>query len=599
MHLVKMSAAGSLRLIEPYHDRIREVATSGLDAAAKCEWHRRLAMALESSSVRDPEALAIHWERAGEEKRAQVLYREAAQRANSQMAFDRAAELYQRSLALLDSDAPQRPDMEIELAEAFANAGRGEEAGTAFARLAEQRKGHLAIELQSRASRAFLTSGRFEEGMKALHAAMRAVDLPIPKTQLGILFLIIWYRLLLQIRGFKLKERDPKTLDPETRVRINTCWAAGHGPSMSHPMAGAIFHAYGTRLALDYGDPALALRALCGHANSMSTGGYKARKKTAEVIHHIEELRRGQSGPYIEAFTAGAHTFAAFMLEDWQKARGYCEAAEATFRDRCVGTTYELSTARLLHARILGWLGRLTELEAYAIPILRDAVRRNDLYGVINMRANACVLLAVARDDLPAMKFELDEVVKSLPTQGFQLQHVYWLTAAAAVDIYEGEAGAVLARFETYRKPLARSLIMHMPSQRVVVNSLIARAHLTLAQASANGRALNLEAASRYARGLQAEGTLAARAVGTLIHAGVLSMKGERDNAIEQLKRAISEFERADMRLHVACAGYVLSTLVEPHEADALRRNAEEVFAEQHVLLPKKFSSLYAPGFAL
>ena len=56
--------------------------------------HRRLALALEGSRSTDPEALALHFQEAGEPERAAEYAAAAAQRASEALAFDRAARLY-------------------------------------------------------------------------------------------------------------------------------------------------------------------------------------------------------------------------------------------------------------------------------------------------------------------------------------------------------------------------------------------------------------------------------------------------------------------------------------------------------------------------
>ena len=71
----------------------------------------------------DVDRLAVHWEGAGDAKRAAGLFREAADRAGAALAFDRAVEFYRRALALGGDEMPGRAVVERLLADALLNDG--------------------------------------------------------------------------------------------------------------------------------------------------------------------------------------------------------------------------------------------------------------------------------------------------------------------------------------------------------------------------------------------------------------------------------------------------------------------------------------------
>ena len=77
------------------HDRVRETIVAHLEPASLASHHHRLAQALSSSGQADPEALAIHYESAGEPGMAGEYYGMAAARAVQSLAFDREVKLLQ------------------------------------------------------------------------------------------------------------------------------------------------------------------------------------------------------------------------------------------------------------------------------------------------------------------------------------------------------------------------------------------------------------------------------------------------------------------------------------------------------------------------
>ena len=121
-HLIR--SGGDDQTIETYHDRIREAVVAQLPPASVPMLHRRLASTLEARGGADPEWVGAHFEGAGEAAQAARYYTQAADVAAGVLAFDRAAELYGRSLDLDAGDRWARQSLRVKRADALANAGR-------------------------------------------------------------------------------------------------------------------------------------------------------------------------------------------------------------------------------------------------------------------------------------------------------------------------------------------------------------------------------------------------------------------------------------------------------------------------------------------
>jgi tetratricopeptide (TPR) repeat protein len=594
-NLVRLSGTNDARRVEAYHDRVREAVAVHLDPSKGRRWHERLAQVLETYPERDVDQLAVHWEGAGDAKRAAGLFREAADRASAALAFDRAVEFYKRALALGGDDMPGRAAVERLLAEALLNAGRGGEAGRAFLALAAKESDFDAAEFQRRAGQAFLVSGHFDEGRAALERAIAVAGIRLPGGRLSLIFRLIWYRLLIRLRGFVLRRRPSRARDEREIMRVDLCWSAAHGFAMSDVMVGAVFHALGARMSLDLGDPMRAARSLCTYAMSSSTRGLDGRRITAKIIRAARSLAVELKDPFIDGMIDGANGFAAFMLEDWRTALVHFNDAEVRFRDHCVGATYELDTTHAMKGRTLAALGRLTDLELHMSANLRDAIRRNDIYGVINNRTTSGVLLALARDDVAAAQAEVDESSRILSTQGYQAQHFYCLLAAGMVDLYRGKPEAALEKLESQRPLFRRALLEHVQSMRVNIVYLGARVHLALA-AKDVGQARHLAAATRCGRDLLREGLPGSAALGNLVLACAATISGDERKAIALLRDVISRFDRTGMALHAAAARFALGGMVGGDEGRALVGAAGTYFDKQHVSAIPRFVELHAPG---
>jgi DNA-binding SARP family transcriptional activator/DNA-binding transcriptional ArsR family regulator len=96
------------------HDKVRQVAYAELTDAERRRLHRRIARALEAHHPEDVEALAFHFERAQEWKKAVRYYQQAGQRATMVHAYAMARAHYDRAIELVDvADLP--PDQRFTL----------------------------------------------------------------------------------------------------------------------------------------------------------------------------------------------------------------------------------------------------------------------------------------------------------------------------------------------------------------------------------------------------------------------------------------------------------------------------------------------------
>ena len=80
------------------------------------------------------------------------------------------------------------------------------------------------------------------------------------------------------------------------------------------------------------------------------------------------------------------------------------------------------------------------------------------------------------------------------------------------------------------------------------------------------------------------------------VRAGIAYLEGATPLALRYLHDAAERFERADMKLYTAVARLRIGALQDDGHGHALRRQAEEWMAAQHIKNPACMTRMQAPG---
>src|SRR6185295_4144790 len=247
--------------VELYHDRIRETLAAKLDQTRVKQIHRRLAQALESRAIDDPESLFEHYLGAGERVRAATHAAAAAKKANATLAFDRAASFYRRALELAPARGAELVAMKHGLADALANAGRPAEAAETYLELSRNASASRSLDFQRRAAEQLLMGGHLREGLQVLRAVLSAVGFTLPSGPKRALLSLSLRRLQIRLRGLRFHEQDESQVSEADLVRIDICWAVAAGLGMVDLIRAADFQSRHLLLALRAGEPYRVARA--------------------------------------------------------------------------------------------------------------------------------------------------------------------------------------------------------------------------------------------------------------------------------------------------------------------------------------------------
>jgi eukaryotic-like serine/threonine-protein kinase len=143
------------------HERIAQVLSSRLSSNEIRATHARLAEALAARDEASLETLADHYYKAGATDDARRYATRAAHEAERSLAFDRAAQSYERALELTP-DSPARSQLLEQLADTRLHLGQPGSAATALLEAALASPPERAAELRRRASALRLTDAQLD-----------------------------------------------------------------------------------------------------------------------------------------------------------------------------------------------------------------------------------------------------------------------------------------------------------------------------------------------------------------------------------------------------------------------------------------------------
>jgi hypothetical protein len=595
-NVVRTGGARQADAIEPYHDRVREAVLARLEPGRKQALHEALALAFETSSTRvDPEALATHWHEAGNDGRAATWAIEAATLATRTFAFERAAEWYQLALAWLPEGHAERRTIQVRIGDALANAGRGVVAARHFAAAADGAAPMQALDLRRRAAEELLSAGRFDEGDEMLRSVLADVGIDLPRTPIGALLGLVFFRFLLLLRGLRFRERSEDHVPAHALTRLEACNGVGRILAMVDTIRGAYFQTRALWVALSVGEPNRVAHSLAAEAVYIATGGHARR--SARLLDEAHALAQRTGSAKVQALVEAARGFGNFVLGRFEIARRHSDHSAALLRD-CPGAWWELRTAQLCAIWAVGWMGDLNELARRVEEGVREARGRGDIYAGTTLRTGLPNLMWLRAGDTVSARAAVVEAMEQWTQRGYHAQHYWCLLALTRIDLYEGDAHAAHQRVAGEWSQIVRALI---PQVRVMgAEALHLRACTRLAlgtREKGTTRVKLIRAAERDARTLRRMRWDVASAFAHLIHAGVAALRGDRDRAATSLALARDGCAALDMRLHAASAGWHLGRLRGGDEGRVLVTTAEAWLAAHGVADCGSMTAMIAPGF--
>ena len=366
--------------IEAYHAHVRQAAVSGL---AKDD-HRRCHRALADSLLEEPEPdadllvdiLLGAEDPAGAERFAII----AAEHAEAQLAFDRAASLHRTvlDLARTRGAAPaERASLLARLARALATAGKSREAGEAFALAAEDARRDdpvLAADLERDAAEHLLRGGHFEQGVTRLRRVLEAAGARYPSSAGRAFASVLVNRTRLAMRGLSYEPRDTAAIPARDLARMDAYWSAGVGLTWIDRTRTADFQARHMLLALSSGDTTRIARGLGSEASQLAAmGGNKRVLRAKQIMSDVRRHLDPHPDPTMRAFADLLEGSMEFYGSNWRRSVELNERAVDILREARSPSEWERTTSHTLTLASLVYLGELKTLRARQTLLLDEA----------------------------------------------------------------------------------------------------------------------------------------------------------------------------------------------------------------------------------
>ena len=595
-HLVRTRGPQD-HLVDLYHDRIREAVLLDLPATRARALHLKLAEALEACPHPDSQALALHFQAAGELDKAADHALVAAEEAVETFAFERAAHLFQQVLDLRAPRGAEYLELLVRLGDAQAHAGRGAAAAQTYLKAVPGSSARETLRLQRRASEEFIRAGDFAKGITTLGPVLLTHGLK-PLTSPGLALLAtLWCRTRLRLRGTGIHPRPEPEVAQGDLDRIDLCWAAALGFAAVDPVRCGAFQARQLLLTLEAGEPFRVVRALAQETVRLARRGNHSLAAThdlqARTLTLAEKL--GQPGPLSQGLLAAGT--AALLQGRWKAGVDLLEQAEALLRDTCTGLDFELHLTQ--HHALLGHLilGDLREVQVRYPTRLQAAREKGNRVASTNLRIGIAPILLLAQDEPGRALREVQEALADWTAPGFHVQHCSALVSLVTINLYGGNLEGAWELLATRWKPLRRAGFLKVQAFAITCLELRARTALALAGELGPGSGRQktlLKTAHADIHQLESEATPYGEALALKLQAMEALVLGRPEEAAALYFQAEIAFQACDMALHATVVRHCRGLLEGPSGQDHVAA-ADWWLRNQGIVHPSRFVAMHIP----
>jgi hypothetical protein len=595
--LLRTRGTRELDLIEPYHDRIREIIGSSVDASERARIHLKVARQLEAKQRGDAELLMLHYAEAGDRKRAADYAERAASLSQDALAFDHATALLRRALALgAGRPGAEEAALYDALGLSLSCAGHSSEAAEAYLAAALRSPEEDALTQRRKAAEQHLVGGRYAQGIALFRATLPALGVKLADSSQRALLSLAYLRARLSVRGLGFTERAEADVDPRLLTRIDTSYAVANGLGMLDSLVAADVQTRGALWSLEAGEPFRVLRALTYDA-AFRCGNLGGGAKIEAIIARAEALGERLGTQAARGLVAFCKAFYAHhgSGEVWAAKDPYAEAEQLLLGSP--GMNGEVGMLRCNFFTALDWLGEARDLRARIPTNLADAERRGDLFlktGIVS-----AALYWLAQDATVELSLHIEDCRRDWPSDVFVMPDYWLLVAELQRDVYLGDGQAALGRVKAAWGELKRSFYLSIPTVRIEILYPRARAALVCARQGKDTKAM-LAQVARDMTALSRTRRAYAQALSGSLQPNLHALAGDADYyVIDSLDRAILQCDQNGLVMQREAARYCLGQLLGGEAGGFAKRQALAVFAERDVKNPLRLISALMPAFAL
>jgi len=582
------------RVLECYHDKIRESVADALTPDALRRIHARLAEALSVQADSEPEHLAMHFHGAGDSQRASVYYEKAGDVFAAALAFEFASRQYRQCLDLIGPDPARFRQVQVKLAAMLASMGNSREAAEVYRAASIGAPPEEALEHKRAAAHLLSTSGFTDEARVLLGEVLAAIGLSMPRSPRTAMAAALASRFLLLCRGLKI---DPAAVPgPGDQARLSAMWSVVQGSVGNNAFVMVDMAARYARLALNTGSRAHAARALTMEAYMVSLDGLGTRAKTDPIMLQAERLASEVSQNELTGWVRQIRGCVLAHEGRFAEAQPVLQDALEWLGSQCTEVPFELAGTHLYCVNAANHLGDYAQTSTAAPGIVENALRRGDQYlacGVVGFAAPALL----AHRGLADARTRIDQAKAS-----YQVQSIYqWadyliLLADLNLSLYEGQPARGVALTAQQWSALEKSQLLRMKTAFGLMSYYRAGCALAAARQGSTDVAEGLEIARTTVRRMNKTRLPHLPGWAAVLEAGLACEKRQPARAAEWLQAATVTFDATGLKLYSAAARRRQGQWMGGEAGRALVLAAEAVMHGQGVIDVEATTEMLAPG---
>ncbi len=574
--------------LECQHDRIRETVCQLLTGEVLRSLHRALAEALEQGSLEDCDALLEHWRGAGEREKAAGFAVRGAQKAETALAFARAADLYRDAVSLVPEGDPRRRDLRERLGHALILAGRGLEAAEVFLALLPGASQAQALTYRMLATTQLLRGGELVAGFAELARADDLFGVRFPKSEAKALVMLVTRKVRIRLKLLTVALDDAGRESEERGARLDALWEVAAAVTSADFLRGGVYSAELMLRAMEARDPshvagACGLEAIVAAASNDPT-------RAQEMIDIAEEAGRVSGRLDLMGRVRGMQAVCRQLQGRWKESVKVARESQ-DLQLRSSRVTWDYAIMIWWEMMSASFAGQVDELVTRIPDALRDAESRGDVYAATSFRTHRSSWAWLGMDRPDVADAQVDIAEREWTPEGYQFQHWHMTYARSEVDLYRGTPRR---SFEKLTKEWKLGRLLRQV-RAVRADMLYTRGRLALSVADEDYRPGLLDLAASDGRALIREGMPWTVALGTLVLAGVASFRSPPE-AARMLTEVESLFAAADMLIHVEVARTRRGELTGGRAGQELVASALENARMLGVKRPERFVQLLGPG---
>lgn len=594
-NLARLAGPDADRRVEAFHDQIRTAVVEMLEPETLRLRHARIASILSAQPEIEPQVLVTHYREAGDLAAAYESSIRAAEAAEKQLAFDRAALFYQialKSRQTLDDTA----SLYQRLAGMLGKAGRGYDSARAYLQAAEENP-HQRLEMQRLAADQFMRSGHIDEAMALIRQLARECRVRTVSTPLQAVIGIVWGRIRTRARllaRIPSPRREP--ISAGELKRLELLRTAGVVLLMADPVQATYFQTEYIFEALKVRDAQHLAAALALEASIRISNGSGTLLIASALLNKAQQIANETGNANTIGFINLCWTYFDYLLGRIPSGMQQGTKTVEFLREQCTGVAWELTAGYVLLFWFLCWSGNLNGVRELLPQLLKEGAARGDMNVQVSLRLLSYTHYSyLSADDAEECLRESQDGLERWSKSGFHLQHYGALFSKVETYLYLGQYERARDELVTNWPRMSQSLILRWQILRIMAWFLRGRVGLGCWLQDRGNRALYTEV-KNAAKRLQRVRSPWNQPTAAVLHAGLAVGCGDRATAIKYLETAYQGFEKISLHAFASAAGQHCGNLRNDEQGAILRRNAAGFLASQQVKNQAAFVRMLLPG---